>query len=104
MKYEIYRGGTLVGTVKNDDIPVRSGGYGEQKTKYKVKEYDHVTFADRSVRPGTSYTYKVRAVDTAGQPGAWSAEAAIRTKPNVQATSGPKQKNDVPVVIFKKGK
>ncbi len=80
MKYEIHRNSALVGVVKSDDIPPRSGGYGESHIKYKVKEYDHATFTDTTVEPGTTYLYKVRAVDAAGQKGAFSAEVSIRTK------------------------
>ena len=32
MQYEMYRGDALVGVVKSDDIPPRSGGYGERFT------------------------------------------------------------------------
>ena len=66
--------------MKSDDLPPRSGGYGESKIQYKVKEYDHATFADKTVEPGTTYYYKVRAVDAARQPGALSDEASVRTK------------------------
>jgi hypothetical protein len=87
--YEIHRGTqpkftagkeSLIGFVKSDDIPPRSGGYGEQKKLHKVKEYDHATFSDKSVGIGTSYCYKVRAVDSAGQKGPFSVEASVRTK------------------------
>lgn len=70
---------TLVGVVKSDDIPPRSGGYGEQRL-YKVKEYDHATFADHGAAPNTVYYYKVRAVDTAGQKGEFSKEVSVSTK------------------------
>lgn len=87
--YEIHRGTqpgfaagpeTLVGVLKSDDLPPRSGGYGEQKKEYTVREYDHATFADTTVKSLTTYYYKVRALDTAGQKGAFSAEASVRTK------------------------
>ena len=90
--YEIYRSnkpghtGALVGTVKSDDIPIRSYGYGEQWRHNKevmflpVKAYDHATFADKTVKPATTYYYKVRAVDSAGQKGAFSQEALVTTK------------------------
>jgi fibronectin type 3 domain-containing protein len=89
VQYEVYRGiqagfgadaQTLVGTVKSDDLPPRSEGYGESKIQYKVKEYDHAMFADKTVKAGTTYYYKVRAVDAAGQKGASSEEAVICTK------------------------
>ena len=88
-RYEIHRGsrpgfaadkGTLVGVVNSDDIPPRSGGYGEQATKYTVKDYDHATFADKAVKPDTTYYYKVRAVDTSGEAGPFSDEVSIRSK------------------------
>jgi hypothetical protein len=88
-QYEVHRstragfavdGKTLVGVVKSDDLPPRSGGYGESKVQYKVKDYDHATFADKTVEAGTTYYYKVRAVDTAGQKGGFSGEVPIRTK------------------------
>jgi hypothetical protein len=55
-QYEIHRGtlpgftpgaNTLAGIVRSDDIPPRSGGYGESKLLYKVGEYDHATFTDK---------------------------------------------------------
>ena len=78
--YEVYRDAALVGVVRSDDIPPRSGGYGELTILYQVKEYDHATFTDKTVEPGTTYRYKVRAVDTAGQKGAFSDEVCITTK------------------------
>jgi hypothetical protein len=87
VQYEIHRAvqpgltaGTLVGIVRNDDIPPRSGGYGEQSKLYKVREYDHAIFVDKAVEPGTTYYYKIRAVDRAGQKGAFSEEVSICTK------------------------
>ena len=84
-----------------------SGGSGERGRIYKVKKYDHATFADMTSgttndygnignflkeRPDTyistmfdysrctPYYYKVRAVDAAGQKGTFSDEVSIRTK------------------------
>ena len=70
---------TLVGIVNSDDIPPRSGGYGEQATKYKVKDYDHATFADRSVEAAKTYYYKVRALAGTAE-GDFSKEVSITTK------------------------
>jgi chitodextrinase len=42
---------------------------------------DHLKFQDDTVQPGTTYYYRVRAVDTAGQRGPFSLEASVRTKP-----------------------
>ena len=87
--YEIHRGtaggfaagkDTLVGVVKSDDVPVRSGGYGESHIQYKVREYDHAMFMDKGVSPGTTYYYKIRAVDAGGKEGAFSDEASVKTK------------------------
>jgi len=89
VRYEIHRGlhpgfaagpATLIGTVKSDDLPPRSGGYGESAIQYTVKEYDHATFADKTVEPSTTYYYRVRAVDAAGQKGTFSEEVSVRTK------------------------
>ena len=88
-QYEIHRStapgfvagtNTLVGVVKSDDIPPRSGGYGESPIQYKNQDYDHAMFLDNTVAPDTLYYLKVRAVDSAGQKGAFSDEVSIRTK------------------------
>lgn len=87
--YEIHRGartgftpdaGTRIGIVKSDDLPPATGGYDISRSLYKVREYDHATFADKTVQPATTYYYKIRAVDAAGQAGVFSAEACLRTK------------------------
>ncbi len=87
--YEIYRStqpgfvpdaATLAGVVKSDDAPPRSGGYGESRIQYKVKDYDHAAFEDRAVVANTTYYYKICAVDTAGQKGGFSKETSVRTK------------------------
>ena len=80
VQYEIYRDGVQVGIVKSDDIPPRSGGYGEQEKKYTVREYDHATSTDRTVAPRTQHRYRVRAVDAAGQKGPFSEEVSVWTK------------------------
>ena len=88
-QYEVHRStasgfvagtNTLVGVVKSDDIPPRSGGYGESAIQYQNKDYDHVMFTDKAVKADTLYYYKVCAVDAAGQKGAFSGEVSIRTK------------------------
>jgi hypothetical protein len=90
VRYEIYRRiepgtpGFLVGTVNSDDVPPRSGGYGESPIRYRVREYDHATFADRTAPVETTCYYKVRAVDAAGQTGPFSEEVSVRTKPAYQ--------------------
>ena len=93
--YEIHRStqsgfaandGTQVGIVKSDDVPVRSGGYGESAILYKNREYDHAMFQDKTVEPGNTYYYKICAVDATGQKGAFSAESVMATK-NTPASS-----------------
>ena len=88
-QYEVHRStasgfvagtNTLVGVVKSDDVPPRSGGYGESPIQYKNKDYDHAMCEDKSVEPDTQYYYKVCGVDAAGQKGAFSGEVSIRTK------------------------
>jgi hypothetical protein len=92
VQYEIHRGAqpgftagktTLVGTVNSGDIPPRSGGYGESQTQHKVREYDHAIFADRTAPADAASHYKVRAIDAAGQPGAFSAEVTFQPKVTV---------------------
>jgi hypothetical protein len=87
--YEIHRStqsgfaagsNALAGMVKSDDLPPRSGGYGETPIKYQVKEYDHATCQDINVEANTTFYYRVRAVDAAGQKGPLSAEVSVRTK------------------------
>lgn len=89
VQYEIHRSlqpgftvcaHTLIGVVKSEDIPARSGGNGESAIKYENKEYDHAMFSDTMVEPSTVYYYQVRAVDKAGQKGMPSKEVSIRTK------------------------
>ena len=88
-QYEVHRStasgfvagtNTLVGVVKSDDVPTRSGGYGESPIQYKNKDYDHAMCEDKSVEPDTQYYYKVCAVDAAGQKGAFSGEVSMHTK------------------------
>ncbi len=88
--YEIHRGtqpgfaagqDTQIGTVRSDDqAPPNPGAYPISNSRYKIREYDHAIFADKSAAPATANYYKIRAVDTAGQPGAFSEEVVIHTK------------------------
>jgi hypothetical protein len=87
--YEIHRSekpdfpvsdNTKVGTVNSNDVPPRSGGYGESRILYQNAQYDHAMFQDSIVKPGTVYFYKVRAVDASGQKGECSQVVSIRTK------------------------
>jgi|GEM_PF-3813394 len=58
-KYEIYRNGVLIASVAANQT----------------------SYVDYSIKPLTRYKYRVRAVDRAGNPGSFSEEAAIKTKP-----------------------
>lgn len=87
--YEIHRSvqrgfvpadATLIGRVNSSDLIPGSSAYGHTALDYQVKDFDHAMFADQEVQPGTTYYYKVRAVDAAGQQGPCSAEAEARTK------------------------
>jgi hypothetical protein len=89
MHYEIHRSNnpgftvsdnTKTGTVNSNDVPPRSGGYGESHILYVNADYDHAMFQDTIVKPGTVYYYKVRAVDASGQKGTCSQEVSIQTK------------------------
>ena len=77
---------TLVGKVNSQDVPPRSGGYGETQIRYMNSDYDHLMFPDDTVQPATTYFYKVRAVDAAGQKGPFSMETSVRTKDPATAT------------------
>jgi hypothetical protein len=88
-EYEIHRstiqgfdisGSTLIGKVNSNDIIKGSEEYGHLPIDYPVKEFDHVMFEDKTVKPATTYYYKIRAVDTAGQKGVCSDEVVIKTK------------------------
>jgi len=87
--YEIHRStetgfqpgdATRIGRVENDEVIPGSEAYGHTPIAYPVRDFDHATFADHHVEPGTAYFYRVCAVDAAGQRGEYSEEAAIRTK------------------------
>jgi hypothetical protein len=87
--YEIHRSenqdfsvndNTKISIVNSNDVPPRSGGYGESRILYVNAEYDHTMFQDSIVKPGTVYFYKVRAVDASGQKGECSQEVSIRTR------------------------
>jgi hypothetical protein len=89
MQYEVHRStvpgfvpgtNTLAGIVKSDEIPPRSGGYGESAIQYQTRDYDHAMFTDKDVESDTQYYYTVCAIDAAGQRGAYSGEVSIRTK------------------------
>ena len=43
-------------------------------------DYDHLMSLDDTVQPDTTYCYRVRAVDVAGQAGPFSLEVAVTTR------------------------
>ena len=47
-----------------------------------MREYDHVMYQDDTVEPYTTYYYRVRAVNAAGQKGPFSDEATVNIKDN----------------------
>jgi hypothetical protein len=71
---------TKVGRVGNDEVIKGSQEYGHTPLDYPVKSFDHAMFRDDAVRPGTTYYYRVCAVDTAGQRGEFSELAHVTTK------------------------
>jgi len=93
--YEIHRStksgfvpgdGTRIGEVRSDDIipgvepnEPKHLSYGTTPIDYPVKDFDHAMYADETVEPETVYYYTVCAVDAAGQKGAFSNEAMVRT-------------------------
>jgi hypothetical protein len=92
-RYEIHRAAiagfeptasTRVGLADADAVVKASNVYGHVPTDHRAGEYDHMMFQDDTVQPGTTYFYRVCAVDTAGQRGPFSAEAAVRTKAGPQ--------------------
>jgi hypothetical protein len=69
------------GIVKgSDDYGEPIKGYGHVPIDYRMSEYDHMMYQDDTVRPSTTYYYRVCAVDNAGQRGPCSAVASVRTK------------------------
>jgi fibronectin type 3 domain-containing protein len=87
-KYEIHRSttagfipseATRIGEVHSDTIIPGEDSYGHTPIDYPIKDFDHAMFDDQTVKPGTTYYYRVCAVDEAGQHGAFSAEASAKT-------------------------
>jgi hypothetical protein len=82
---------TRVGLVDAAAIIKGSGAYGHVPIDYRADDYDHLMYEDSEVQPHTSYYYRVRAVDSSGQKGIFSAEASVRTggtpPPPVKATA-----------------
>jgi hypothetical protein len=89
-RYHIHRGmnpgfipddSTRIGTVESDAIIKGSAAYGHTLVDRRLAEFDHQMFQDQTVQPGTTYYYRVCAVDRAGQVGLYSLEAGGGTKP-----------------------
>ena len=74
------RAATLIGRVDHNEVLKGSEQYGHTPLDYPVKAFDHAMFADQTVESGTTYFYRVCAVDTAGQRGPFSIEAAVDAK------------------------
>ena len=88
-QYEIHRStstgfkpdpSTRIGVAHADGLVKASPVYGHVPFDHRQGEYDHMMFQDDAVQPATTYYYRVCAVDTAGQRGPFSQEAAVRTK------------------------
>lgn len=89
-QYNIHRGtqpgfvpddSNRIGVVDADTIEKGSPDYGHTPIDRKLREFDHQMYRDEKVQPGTTYYYRVCAVDAAGQAGPYSLEAKGRTKP-----------------------
>jgi Glycosyl hydrolases family 38 N-terminal domain/Glycosyl hydrolases family 38 C-terminal domain/Glycosyl hydrolases family 38 C-terminal beta sandwich domain len=72
---------TRIGIADADEVVKASPVYGHVPIDHRAGDYDHMMFQDQTVQPGTTYYYRVCAVDNAGQRGPFSLEAAVRTKP-----------------------
>jgi hypothetical protein len=82
---------TRIGWAEADAIIKGSQAYGHVPMDYRAGDYDHMMYEDSDVQPRTTYYYRVRAVDTAGQKGPFSAEASVLTgsepPPPIKATA-----------------
>ena len=87
--YEIHRStkpaleidpSTRIGVADANGIVKGSKEYGHVPIDHRKTEYDHMMWQDDSVKPSTTYYYRVCAVDNAGQRGPCSVAASVRTK------------------------
>ena len=72
---------TLMGTVQAADLIPGSNEYGHVPHAYRTADYDHLMFLDQSVKPHTTYYYRVLPVDASGSKGDPSDEVSITTGP-----------------------
>jgi hypothetical protein len=88
-QYEVHRStraefkpeaATRIGVADADAVVKGSTVYGHVPMDHRAADYDHMMFQDDTVQAGTTYYYRVCAVDTAGQHGPFSQEAVVRTK------------------------
>ena len=71
---------TQIGLADPFEIVKGSNEYGHVPIDHRMTEYDHMMYQDDTVKPSTTYYYRVCAVDTVGQIGPCSVPASVRTK------------------------
>jgi hypothetical protein len=90
VRYKVYRStrpglapsdANLIGAVEADAMIGGSAEYGHTPVAHRVREFDHAMYQDDSTEPGTTYYYRVRAVDRAGRKGPASLDAKVRVGP-----------------------
>lgn len=86
VRYEVFRGtqhgfelndAAKIGTVECDAVIKGSTVYGHTPVDYRVRDFDHAMYQDKTARPGVTYYYKVLAVDRSGQRAEASQAASI---------------------------
>ncbi|MCE5268823.1 MAG: glycosyl hydrolase-related protein [Planctomycetaceae bacterium] len=90
-RYEVHRStvatfrpsdATRIAVIDADAVLKGGRDYGQTPMDYRLGVFDHQMYLDESVKPGTTYYYRVRAVDAAGELGDFSHEARVSTKPS----------------------
>ena len=80
-QYEVHRStsagfspddATRIAVIDADAAIPGSSEYGHVPIEYRMGDYDHLMYLDEAVQPTTTYYYRVRAVDAAGQRGEFS--------------------------------